>query len=105
MRTWLKQNPFLTLGCFTLVLFILVEALHRQGAIVTSERLAGPMRVLIIPMYLAWTVVTIITVALAGPDGLPGLFGWLVRAFQFALGLAPYVIADYFLRRWRRAGE
>jgi len=101
VRTWLKQNPFLTLGCFTLMLFLLVEALQRQDAVVASERLAGLMRVLIIPMYLVWLVVTIITVALAGPDGLPGLFGWLLRALQFAVGLAPYVLADYFLRRWR----
>jgi len=89
VRTWLKQNPFLTLGCFTLVLFFLVEALQREGATVASERLAGPMRVFIIPMYLVWLVITMITVALAGPDGLPGLFGWLSRALHSQSALLP----------------
>jgi hypothetical protein len=101
MPNWLRQHPFLTLGLFTLLLFFSAETLWSQGAVVASERLAGPLRVLFIPMYLVWLAITMLHVALAGPSGAPGAWRWVVAALQVALGLAPYVLADDLLRRWR----
>ena len=49
MRRWLWQHPFLALGLCTLLLFLAVEALQAQGATGAAQRLAGPMRTLIIP--------------------------------------------------------
>ena len=101
MRNWLRQHPFLTLGLCTLLLFFTVETLRSQGAVAASERLAGPLRVLFIPMYLVWLGITMLHAALAGPTGAPGAWRWIVAALQVALGLAPYILADYLLRRWR----
>ena len=101
MRKWLKQHPFLILGLATLLLFLAVEALRALGAAEASARLAVPMRVLIIPMYAVWLGFTILGVTVAGPEGLPGLLGTLFFGVQLVCGLAPYIGADYLLRRWR----
>jgi hypothetical protein len=101
MRNWIRQHPFLTLGLCTLLLFFTAETLRSQGAVAASERLAVPLRVLAIPMYLIWFAIVMLDVALAGPNGALGASRWLVAAVQIALGLAPYILADYLLRRWR----
>jgi hypothetical protein len=64
MRRWLWQHPFLSLGLCTLLLFFAVEALQAQGATDATQRLAGPMRVLIIPMYLVWLLFTMLNVSI-----------------------------------------
>ena len=103
MRYILRRRLFLLIGLLTLDLFFLVAGLDRAGKSETAHALAGPMRVLIVPMYLVWMVMTIAQVAIVGPVGLPGLFGAVVSCISFAAGLTPYVFADYILDRCRQA--
>ena len=104
MRRWLLRHPFLALGLATLLLFFAVETLRSHGAVLASQRLAVPLRVLIIPMYLVWLGFTILHVAIAGPSGIQNSFlRWALYVLQLAGGLAPYALADYLLRRWRDA--
>ena len=98
-----RRHPFLLIGLLTLSLFFLVAALDRGGKSETASALAGPMRVLIVPMYLVWMVFTMVEVAILGPKGLPGLFGVVVSFIGMAAGLAPYAFVDYVLERRRRA--
>src|SRR5262245_14468150 len=103
MRKWLSQHPFLVLGLCTLLLFVAVEALRIQRALDASQRLAVPLRVLIIPMYLVWLAFTMANVAVWGPSGLCGPLSFLLYGLQLIAGLLPYLVADYFVRRWRCA--
>lgn len=68
-----------------------------------ARTLAGPMRVLIVPMYLVWMLISIVQVALAGPRGLPQPLGALVSVFSMVAGLAPYALLDYILACVSRA--
>ena len=61
------------------------------------------MRVLIVPMYLFWMVITMLLVALFGPQGPPGFLGLIISGLSFVLGFTPYVLADYVLHRWRQS--
>jgi H+/Cl- antiporter ClcA len=97
-----RRHLFLLSGLLTLCLFFLVAGLDRAGKTETAHALAGPMRVLILPMYLVWMVITIVQVAIGGPVGLPGPFGAIVSGISLAAGLAPYAFADYVLDRWRQ---
>jgi len=101
MRRWLVAHPFLVLGIITLLLFAAVEMLRTNGALALSRQLAGPMRLLIIPMYLMWLLVTMLNVALIGPTGADGVLRWIFAALQLVGGFAPYILADYLLGRWR----
>jgi hypothetical protein len=103
MRYVLHRHLFLLIGLLTLNLFFLVAGLDRAGKSETAHALAGPMRVLIVPMYLVWMVVTIVQVAVVGPVGLPGPLGAIVSGISLAVGLTPYAFADYVLDRWRQA--
>jgi hypothetical protein len=103
IRYVFRRHLFLLIGLLTLCLFFLVAGLDRVGKTETAQALAGPMRVLIVPMYLVWMVITMVLVAVSGPAGLPGPFGVIVSGVSLALGLTPYVFADYFLDRWRQA--
>ncbi|HXB72655.1 MAG TPA: hypothetical protein VNY05_30745 [Candidatus Acidoferrales bacterium] len=103
MRYLLRRRLFLLIGPLTLGLFFLVAALDGAGETRLAGALAGPMRVLIVPMYLVWLVLTMALVALAGPGGLPGPFAAVLSGIGFLAGLAPYALADYVLDRWRRA--
>jgi hypothetical protein len=94
------RHLFLLIGLLSLGLFALVAA---GGEIGFAHALAGPMRLLIVPMYLFWLLVTIAQVAIAGPGGLPAPFGPVVLVVTFFAGLAPYVLADYVLNLWRNA--
>jgi hypothetical protein len=47
--------------------------------------------------------ITMVLVAVFGPVGLPGPLGVAVSAVSLALGLTPYLFADYLLDRWRQA--
>src|SRR5215831_13343497 len=51
----------------TLCLFYLVAGLHAAGKREAAEALARPMRVLIMPMYIVWMLLTMAHVAIAGP--------------------------------------
>ena len=103
IRYVFRRRLFWLIGLLTLCLFFLVAGLDRAGKSETAHALAGPMRVLIVPMYLVWMVMTIAQVAIVGPVGLPGLFGAVVSGISFAAGLAPYAFADYVLDRCRQA--
>ncbi|MGH7713273.1 MAG: hypothetical protein ACREOG_18440, partial [Gemmatimonadaceae bacterium] len=80
VATWLRRHPFLLLGLLTLLLFFAVETLRERGALEASLRLAVPLRVLIIPMYLVWLAFTMLNVALAGGAGFGGVAGTLFYA-------------------------
>jgi len=98
---FIRRHPFLCFGFFTLGLFFLVAALGAAGQTGLANALAGPMRVLIVPMYLVWMLVTIAHVAIAGPAGLPSPFALLASVIAFTAGFAPYALADYLLNRLR----
>jgi hypothetical protein len=103
MRYVFRRHLFLLIGLLTLCLFFLVAGLDRAGQGEAAHALAGPMRVLIVPMYLVWMVTTIAQVAIIGSVGPPGQFGAVVSGISLAAGLAPYALADYVLDRWRLA--
>jgi hypothetical protein len=103
MRYVLRRHLFLLIGLLTLCLFFLVAVLDRVGKSEAAHALAGPMRVLIVPMYLFWMAITMVLVAVFGPVGLPGPLGVAVSGVSLALGLTPYLFADYLLDRWRQA--
>ena len=102
VRYVLRRHLFSLIGLLTLCLFFLVAGLDRTGSTETSRALAGPMRLLIVPMYLVWLVLTMALVAVAGPTGLPGPFGAVFSGISLVAGLAPYVLADYLLY-WARS--
>ncbi len=92
----LRRHVFFLLGVFTMGLFFVVAGLNDTGA------LAAVMRVLIVPMYLVWMLLTMLLVAIFGPSGVPRPFAEVMSVISFAAGLAPYALADYLLSRWRR---
>jgi peptidoglycan/LPS O-acetylase OafA/YrhL len=92
----LRRHVFLLAGILTMGLFFLVAGLNNTGA------LAAVMRVLIVPMYLVWLLLTVVLVAIFGPGGMPQPFAEVMSVISFAAGLAPYVLADYLLNRRRR---
>ena len=103
MRRWLLRHPFLTLGLATLLFFFVVESLRERGATEAAQLLAVPLRLLIVPMYLVWLLLTMlyITIGGLGPASAPLGVGW--NLLRFTAGLAPYVAVDYLLQRWRHA--
>ena len=105
MRYAFRRHMFLLIGLLTLGLFFLVAGLDSAGKRETAQALAGPMRTLIVPMYLVWMVIAMVQVAIAGPVGLPSPFGVVVSGIGMAAGLAPYALADYLIDRWRQAAK
>jgi hypothetical protein len=95
---------FLFIGVLSLSLFFLVAGLERAGKAGVAQAIAGPMRVLIVPIYLVWMLMAIAQVAVAGPHGLPRPIAMIVSGFSMVAGLAPYALVDYLLDRLRRAG-
>ena len=105
MVQFIRRHPFLLLGLLTLGSFFAVDTLNRTGYPEMAAAAAKPMRVLIIPMYLVWTLLTIVKVAITGPNGMSGVVGRLVSLCVLIAGFAPYILADYVLARWRRSHE
>jgi hypothetical protein len=103
MRYVFRRHLFFLIGLLTLCLFFLMEGLDRAGKSETAHALAGHTRVLIVPMYVVWLVITIAETAIVGPTGLPIPFAVVVSGIKLAAGLAPYAFADYVLDRWRQA--
>jgi len=97
------RHLFLLYALLSLALFFLVEGLARAGSTEAARALAGPMRVLIVPMYLVWMLLTIVEVALFGPVGKPlGPFLTAVLVgIKLVASLAPFALADYVLDRCR----
>ena len=104
MRHVLRRHLFLFIGVLSLSLFFLAAGLERAGEAGVAQAIAGPMRVLIVPIYLVWMLIAIVQVAVAGPHGLPQPIAMIVSGFSMVAGLAPYALVDYFLDRLRRAG-
>ena len=102
-RHALRRHLFLCVGIISLSLFFLVAGLDRAGKAGMAEALAVPMRVLIVPIYLVWMLITMAQVAVAGPHGLPQPIAIIVWGFSMVAGLAPYALVDYILDR-RRTG-
>ena len=86
----------------TLLLFFVVDALQAEGATGAAQLLAGPMRVLIIRVYLVWLLFTMINVGIWGSGGHVEPLA-ILYCLQFSAGLVPYLVADYLLSRWRHA--
>jgi hypothetical protein len=105
VRQVLRRHLFLFIGVLSLSLFFLVAALDRAGQINTAQRLAGPMQVLILPIYLVWMLIAMAQVAVVGPHGLPQPFEMIVWGLSMVAGLAPYALLDYILHRLRRTGS
>jgi hypothetical protein len=100
---FVRRNPFLLLGLLTLSLFLGVEALTRTGHADTAAAVAGPVRVLIVPMYVVWMPFTILNAGVVEPDASTGELVRLIWISGLVAGLAPYLLADYLLARRRRA--
>jgi hypothetical protein len=103
IRYIFRRHLFFLIGLLTLCLFFLVEGFDRAGRSETAHALAGHTRVLIVPMYLVWLVITIAENLIVGPTELPSPFGVVVSGIKLVAGLAPYAFADYVLDRWRQA--
>jgi uncharacterized protein (DUF2062 family) len=101
MRAVFGRHLFFVAGLLSFSLFFVVAGLERAG-LSAGYALAGPMKVLIVPMYLVWIAISMALVAITGPVGLPQPFGAIVGAVGMVAGFAPYVLADYALDRWRR---
>ena len=100
MRRLFSRHLFLLIGLITCGMFALVAALGGESGF--AHVMAGPMRLLIVPMYLVWLLMTVIVVAVFGPGGPPAMIGPVLLIFDLVAGLAPYLLADYALDRWRR---
>jgi hypothetical protein len=99
----LRRHLFLAIGVFSLSLFFLVAGLDRAGKTGAAETLAVPMRVLIVPIWLVWTVIAMAQVAVLGPYGVPPPAASIVWGVAMIAGLAPYALIDYLIERLRRA--
>lgn len=95
MRSTLRSHPFLAvglLGTLVLGLWIALGLDPRDGGI--GQLLFYTWRVLAAPLHLAANVLSPVTDR--WPDVLDG-------AAVVVVGLLPYVVADWLLRRWRVA--
>ncbi len=101
MRYLLRRHLFLSIGVFTLGLFFAVALLDRAHQTGISQALGGVMRVLIVPMYLVWLLLTMAEVAIFGPHA-PSAVAKLITVVAVPAGLAPYVLADYLMHGLRR---
>jgi hypothetical protein len=96
VRAWIARHPFLLLGLSSLALFALAARLDVG---------LGLARILIVPWYAMWLLVTIVQVRLLGPDpGTPAL-GFAFLAVKIAAGFLPYLAADALLARVRQRGR
>lgn len=97
-----RRHPFLLLGLLTLGLFLGVDALTRTGHAEAAVAAAGPLRVLILPMYVVWLPFTMFNAAVVGLDGSPAAVARLIWICGLVAGLAPYALADLLARRRER---
>jgi hypothetical protein len=93
------RHLFLFYGLAALGLFVAVDVLDRAGAMETVQALAGPMHVLIVPLYVVCLLLTVAQGAVFGPNALHGLLGPVVLGVDLVTSLAPFALADYALDR------
>lgn len=93
------RHVFLLTGVLTLGLFFLVEGLDRAGKTDAAQALAGPIRILIVPMYVVRLLLTMAQVAIAAPSRPPVPIAAVIWIIKMIAGLAPYALADYVLER------
>ena len=103
IRYVFRRHLFLLIGLLTLCLFHLGEGLDGAGKREIAEALAGPMRVLIVPMYTLWLLLTMALFAIAGPHGPPAPLSAIAPIISSLAGLGPYALLDYVVNRLRRA--
>lgn len=96
---------FLLVGVLSMSFFFLVAALDGAGETRLAQALAGPMRVLIVPIYLVWMLIAMAQVAVAGPHGLPQPIAMIVSILSVPAGLVPYAFVDYIVERLRPLAE
>lgn len=97
---------FLLFGVFTLVLLFTVQVAAKLDYNDVADILVGPMRMLIIPMYLVWLLLTMAQVAILGSAPPPWPLAIVVYAVHLTFGFLPYLLADYavdLLLRKRRS--
>jgi hypothetical protein len=80
MRYVFRRHLFLLIGLLPLCFFCLAAGHDRAGKRETANALAGPLRVLIMPMYVVWLLFTVAQVAIAGPRGLPAPFAKICQS-------------------------
>ena len=96
-----KSHPFLLLGLLTYAMFLAVEALPDESHDSPLAQAAMPVaRLIIIPMYLGWLLVTIVSVQILGADP-SAAARRVIRSLHVAAGFAPYALADILLRWYR----
>jgi hypothetical protein len=103
MRYVFRRHLFLLIGLLAFFLFFLVAWLDSAGKSETAHALAVPMRILIVPTYLVWLVLTMARVAIGGAGRLPVPFEVIVSFISLVAGFAPYALADYIRNRCRRS--
>ncbi len=103
LRRLVTSHPFLLLGLVTYAIFLTVEAVAEDGPTGSIKHFPMPaLRVLIIPMYVGWLLVTVASVAVLGPHWEPAA-RQVVRVLQIVAGFAPYLLADALVRSRRRS--
>lgn len=102
MRSW----PFTFLGLFTIVLFLVAEALDRGGREIPHvEALHGLLRVIIIPIWLMRYAVVAVGGMLFGFSEGKGFPIWY-EILTVPILLLPYIALDLILMRaWPRSGN
>jgi hypothetical protein len=90
----LRRHAFLLFGLLTLTVFFIVEVAAKLGYNDLADTLAVPMRVLIIPMYIVWLLLTMAHVAIFGPAALSLLFAIVVYGIHLTACFLPYLLAD-----------
>ncbi len=104
MRQVLRRHLFLFIGVLSLSLFFLVPMIDRADESGIAQTLARPMRILIVPIWLVWTLIAMAQVRLAGGSlthPLPQPLAIVVWFLSVVAGLAPYALVDYILDRRR----
>lgn len=102
----MMRHPFLLVGIFTVFLYFLVGVLVATGKNETAKVLDVVMPVVMAPMALVWFAICPVLPTLIRGGGWHDQIGAAMLLFiMFAAGLAPYVLADYVLDRWRRASR
>lgn len=101
MQFVFRRHLFSWVGGLSICLYFFVTALDRSGNAGFFHLFAALLRLLIVPAYLVWLLLTMVYAAIAGPHGLQGALGLVVSFLNLLAGLAPYALLDYLRNRRR----